>query len=144
MHITHLLCCKLLTLKPCLFSWREHLFHLKRRWYQSVPSRFVPAVGGVTARGQPSAAKGSVLHVSVPGARRSCTLSAFEPHPTAGQERLLHHHHPTDRFLLLLSILTSNHLKQLVWGGLHHFQLVVVANKAQSSFIGRHFISTDA
>lgn len=71
------------------------------------------AVGGVTARGQPSAAKGSVVHVSLPGARHSCTLSASKPHPTARQERLFHHHHPTDRFLLLLFLfLTSNLVKQ--------------------------------
>lgn len=87
-----------------------------------------PAVGGVTARGQPSAAKGSVVHVSLPGARRSCTLSAFKPHPTAGQEWLLHHYHPTDRFLPPLSLtLTSNHLKQQhVWGGHHHSQLYLL------------------
>lgn len=87
-----------------------------------------PAVGGVTARGQPSAAKGSVVHVSLPGARRSCTLSAFKPHPTAGQEWLLHHYHPTDRFLPPLSLtLTSNHLKQQhVWGGRHHSQLYLL------------------
>lgn len=73
------------------------------------------AVGGVTARGQPSAAQGSVVHVSVPGAGHSCTLSAFKPHPAARQEWLLHHHHPTDRFLLLLFLLLTSFLQDCIF-----------------------------
>lgn len=43
------------------------------------------AVGGVAARGQPSAAQGPVVHVSLPGARHGRSLPAPQPHPAAGQ-----------------------------------------------------------
>lgn len=65
---------------------------------------FFLAVGGVTARGQPSAAQGPVVHVSLPGARRRRSLPAPEPHPAAGQQQLLHHHHPADRLVSCLLI----------------------------------------
>lgn len=55
------------------------------------------AVGGVAARGQPPTAQGPVIYVSLPGAGHGCPLPTSEPHPTAGRQWLLHHHHPTDR-----------------------------------------------
>lgn len=61
-------------------------------------------VGGVTARGQPSAAQGPVVHVALPGARHGRSVPAPEPHPAAGQQQLLHHHHPTDRLVSCLPI----------------------------------------
>lgn len=63
-----------------------------------------PVVGGVTARGQPSAAQGPVVHVPLPGARHGRSVPAPEPHPAAGQQQLLHHHHPTDRLVSRLLI----------------------------------------
>lgn len=63
-------------------------------------SSFNVAVRGVTARRQPSATESPVVHVSLPGARLGCTLSALEPGSTAGQQWLLHHHHPSDWLVL--------------------------------------------
>lgn len=56
------------------------------------------AVGGVAARGQPTAAQGPVVHVSVPGAGLIVSVPAPLPAQAAGQQWLLHHHYPTHRY----------------------------------------------
>ena len=57
-----------------------------------------PAVGGVSARGQPAAAQDPVLHVSVPGTRLCRPVPATQPPQTCGWQWLLHHNNPPHRW----------------------------------------------